>query len=101
METKSLANQNIWANLVGPRRTRLRAQGSNNSESNFNSHYFGVKNLTKDSICVVQISVCIAVALHSPKHPQCVCICASHVFGGLPSLFRLVVAPRKVGNVSH
>ena len=44
METRPPANRNIWANLVESRRTRLRAQGNNNSESNFNSHYFSVKN---------------------------------------------------------
>ena len=37
------------------------------TETNFNSHYFGVENWIKESICVSQKSVCIAVAFHSPN----------------------------------
>ena len=39
----------------------------------------------KESICVSQRAVCIAVALHSPKfcHRQEICICVSCLFVGL------------------
>ena len=61
------------------RRQPLRAQGNNETESNFNSHYFGV-----ESSIISQKFVCIAVAVHFPKfamgstfifaHPMCLLV---------------------------
>ena len=53
METRPPANQNIWANLVESRRTRLRAQ-EQQQRIYFNSHYFGDEgfHMCRPNICL-------------------------------------------------
>ena len=69
-----------------------RAQGNNSSESNLHLHYFGDEDLTNESMCASHRSASIAVVVLSPKrfHRQCIRICGSHVFLGLPIFARPV-----------
>lgn len=98
----NIQGKELWTTLrwkssrVAPAcpKTALERRKETTTATLTSTHYFGVENSTKESICVSHTSVSFAVVLHFPKHfhRQYICICESHVCFGLPTCWLAVCA---------